>query len=331
MITLLTRQDMEKVFTMAEAVQAAKDALALYSAGDTDIPLRANLPVPAHNGSALYMYGYAPGASALGVKIVSVYPDNPKRGLPSVPATMVLMDDSTGAVSSLMDGTYLTRVRTGAVAGAATDLLARRDSRVFALFGAGGQAEGQLEAVLTVRDIELAKVYCRTFEKAEAFARAMSEKFSGRFNTKIVAVHSPEEAIADADVITAATTAVSPVFDGRLLKPGAHVNGIGSFTYDMVEIDSYTLTHAGKVYADTLEGVLGEAGDILQPIDRGEYSKDRMTGELGQLINGAAPGRESDTEITFFKSVGSAVLDLVTARRIYAKAKEMGIGLKVEM
>ena len=182
---------MAKVFTMAEAVQAAKDALALYSAGDTDIPLRANLPVPAYNGSALYMYGYAPGASALGVKIVSVYPDNPKRGLPSVPATMVLMDDSTGAVCSVMDGTYLTRVRTGAVAGAATDLLARRDSRVFALFGAGGQAEGQLEAVLTVRDIELAKVYCRTFEKAEAFARAMSEKFSGRFNTKIVAVHSP--------------------------------------------------------------------------------------------------------------------------------------------
>ena len=252
MITLLTRQDMAKVFTMAEAVQAAKDALALYSAGDTDIPLRANLPVPVHNGSALFMYGYAPGASALGVKIVSVYPDNPKRGLPSVPATMVLMDDSTGAVSSLMDGTYLTRVRTGAVAGAATDLLARRDSRVFALFGAGGQAAGQLEAVLTVRDIELAKVYCRTFEKAEAFARAMSEKFAGRFNTKIVAVHSPEEAIADADVITAATTAASPVFDGRLLKPGAHVNGIGSFTYDMVEIDSYTLTHAGKVYADTL-------------------------------------------------------------------------------
>ena len=201
MITLLTRQDMAKVFTMAEAIQADKDALALYSGGDTDIPLRANLRVPAYNGSALYMYGYAPGASALGVKIVSVYPDNPKRGLPSVPATMVLMDDSTGAVSSLLDGTYLTRVRTGAVAGAATDLLARRDSRVFALFGAGGQAEGQLEAVLTVRDIELAKVYCRTFEKAEAFAKAMSEKFAGRFNTKIVAARSPEEAIADADLL----------------------------------------------------------------------------------------------------------------------------------
>ena len=104
-----------------------------------------------------------------------------------------------------------------------------------------------------------------------------------------------------------------------------------TFSYDMVEIDSYTLAHAGKVYADTLEGVLGEAGDILQPIDRGEYSKDRLTGELGQLINGVTPGRESDSEITFFKSVGSAVLDLVAARRIYAKAKEMGIGLKVEM
>ena len=159
----------------------------------------------------------------------------------------------------------------------------------------------------------------------------MSEKFADRFNTKIVAARSPEEAIADADVITAATTATSPVFDGRLLKPGAHVNGIGSFTYDMVEIDSYTLTHAGKVYADTLDGVLGEAGDILQPIDRGEYSRDRMTGELGQLINGVTPGRESDSEITLFKSVGSAVLDLVTAERIYAKARQLGIGLEVDM
>lgn len=331
MITLLTRQDMAKVFTMAEAVQAAKDALSLYSRGDTRIPLRANLQVPEHNGSALYMYGYAPGASALGVKIVSVYPDNPKRGLPSVPATMVLMDHSTGAVSSLMDGTYLTRVRTGAVAGAATDLLARRDSRVFALFGAGGQAEGQLEAVLTVRDIELVRVYCRTFEKAEAFAKAMSEKLAGRFNARIAAACSPEEAIEGADVITAATTSHAPVFDGRRLKPGAHVNGMGSFTYDMVEIDSYALTHAGKVYADTLEGVLGEAGDILQPIDRGEFERERITGELGQLINGAAPGRESESEITLFKSVGSAVLDLVTAERIYAKARQLGIGLEVDM
>ena len=117
MITLLTRQDMAKVFTMAEAVQAAKDALALYSAGDTDIPLRANLPVPVHNGSALFMYGYAPGASALGVKIVSVYPDNPKRGLPSVPATMVLMDDSTGAVSSLMGQQGFRPLRSGRAGG----------------------------------------------------------------------------------------------------------------------------------------------------------------------------------------------------------------------
>ncbi len=331
MITLLTKEDMQRVFTMAEAIQADKDALALYSKGETDIPLRANISVPAHNGSALYMYGYAAGASALGVKIVSVYPDNPKKGLPSVPATMILMDDSTGAVSALMDGTYLTRLRTGAVAGAATDLLAREDSSVFALFGAGGQAEGQLEAVLTVRDIKLAKVYSRTFEKAEAFAKAMSEKFRDKFGTKIIAVRSMEEAIADADIVTAATTSITPVFDGRLLKKGAHVNGVGSFTYDMVEVDSYTLTHAGKVYADTLDGVLGEAGDILQPIDRGEYSKERMTGELGQLINGTAPGRESADEITFFKTVGSAVLDLVTAQRILEKAQSLNIGLKAEI
>ena len=147
-IRVLNENDIKKVMDMKAAIFATKDALKEYSNGKTDIPLRANLNVPEHNGQSLYMYGYVPGQDALGVKIVSVYPDNIAKNLTSVPATMVTLNSETGEVNSLIDGTYLTRLRTGAISGAATDELANPDSKIFALFGTGGQAETQLEAVL---------------------------------------------------------------------------------------------------------------------------------------------------------------------------------------
>src|SRR5690554_1711216 len=184
-IIVLREEEMKEVFTMEDAIQADKDALALYSKGETNIPLRINIDVPKEGGQSLYMPGYAAGANALGVKIISVYPKNVDKGLPSVPATMVLINEETGEVNAIMDGTYLTRIRTGAVSGAATDLLARQDAKVFALFGTGGQAEGQLEAVLAVRDIEEVRIFGRNKERAQNFADRMVEKFSGKDRTKI--------------------------------------------------------------------------------------------------------------------------------------------------
>ena len=329
-ILVLKQEDMQRVFRMEDAIQADKDALALYSSGGSNIPLRVNLDVPEHEGQSLYMPGYAAQANALGVKIVSVYPRNIEKGLNSVPATMVLVNNETGEVCSLMDGTYLTRVRTGAVSGAATDLLARKDAGVFALFGTGGQAETQLEAVLTVRPIREARVFDISRERAEAFARRMTERFAGRFSVRIVASSSSAEAVDGADVVTCVTTSRQPVFDGTLLKKGVHINGVGAYTPEMQEIDEYALTHAGKVYVDTRNGVLNEAGDLIKPIARGVFSADRVTGELGELINGKTPGRTSDDELTIFKTTGSAVLDIVTARRIYEAALRQGIGTVVK-
>ena len=331
-IRVLNQQDMQKVLTMKEAIKAAGDALAMYSAGNTDIPLRANINVAEHGGNSLYMYGYAAPAQALGVKIVSVYSGNAAKGLPVVPATMVLLNSATGQVCALMDGTYLTRVRTGAVAGAATEILARRDSRVFALIGTGGQAEGQLEAVLTVRpELERVLVYSRNYEKASAFAEAMEEKFGERFGVTITAAHSSEEAVRDADIITAVTTANSAVFDGTLVKKGVHINAMGSYTPDMAEIGEYIVTHASKIYTDTNEGVISESGDLIQPMEKGSFKESDITGELGRLINGEVPGRESDDELTLFESVGTAVLDIVTAQRIYELAEEMKVGSVIEL
>lgn len=330
-ILVLNEKDMRSVLTMEEAVKADRDALSLYSAGESNIPLRANLDVPEHNGQSLYMYGYAAKAHALGVKIVSTYPDNIDKGIPSVPATMVLLNSETGETCSFMDGTYLTRLRTGAVSGLATEILSRKDSKIFAVIGTGGQAQGQIEAVLTVRpEIELVKVYDLNTERAKVCAEQMTALFKGKFPAKFEAASSSAEAVKDADIITTITIAKDPVFDGRLVKKGAHINGVGSYTPELSEIDEYIITHADKIYMDTPDA-LEESGDFIKPINKGIFSADKITGELGAVINGDVIGRESDDEITFFETTGSAVLDIVTAQRIYEKAIEKGVGQFIEL
>jgi ornithine cyclodeaminase len=326
-ILVLKQDEMLKVFTMSEAIQAMKDAFELYSSGKTNIPLRVNIDVPQAEGQSLYMPGYAADASALGVKIVSVYPKNLEKGLTSVPATMVLLDAQTGIVNAIMDGTCLTRIRTGAASGAATDLLARKDSAVFALFGSGGQAETQLEAVLTVRPIKEVRVFS-TFQ-LEDFVRRMQARFSARFNCEIKAVASSAEAVKNADIITTVTTTKTPVYDGKLLKKGVHVNGVGSYTPEMHENDEYFVTRA-KVYVDTRDGAFAEAADLIIPVRNKTFSFDKVVGELGELVAGKVPGRTSAEDNTFFKTVGSGVQDVVAAKRIYDRAVQQKIGSFIE-
>ncbi|SUO95897.1 ornithine cyclodeaminase family protein [Suttonella ornithocola] len=330
-VLLLSAAEMAEIVTMKDIIQADKDALSIYSAGGADIPLRANLNVAKHNGQSLYMPGYAADAEALGIKIVSVYPNNPDKGKTAVPATMVLLDSSTGEVCALLDGTYLTRMRTGAVAGAATDLLARQDSKVFALFGTGGQAEGQLEAVLCVRPIEQVFVFDIDHQRAQEFAKAMQAKFGEKYNVQISASEDADKMVEQADVITAVTTSKQPVFNASKLKAGAHINGVGSYTPEMQEILAEVLEKASKIYLDTRDGVLHESGDFITPIKAGKFSVEKVTGELGEAINGEKPLRENDTEITFFKSTGSAVLDIVVAKHIYDLAVAQKKGQEITL
>ncbi len=329
-ISILRKEDIDKVFTMSDAIKASKDALEIYSKGESNIPLRTILDVKNQDAESIYMPGYAVGANALGIKIVSVFPNNNKKGLNTIPATMVLVDEETGEVSSLIDGTYLTQIRTGAVSGAATDLLAKTDSKIFTIIGTGGQAPSQIEAVLNVRNIETVKIYNRKLEKAESFAKEMTSQFADKYNVKIIATNSTEEAIKDADIITTVTTSKNPVFNGKLIKKGAHINAVGSFKPDMQEIDEYTLVNADKIYVDTRDGVLHESGDFLIPIANGSFKADAVTGELGELILNKVPGRENDEEITLFKTVGSGILDIITARRIYENSKQKNIGQLIE-
>lgn len=318
-IRILSAKEMQEIFSMSEAISAAKDALRIYTEGGADIPLRVNIPVEEQDGESLYMPGYVEEEHALGIKIVSVYPKNVAKGLTSVPATMILLKEETGEVCSILDGTWLTRLRTGAVAGAATDILARTDAKSGALIGTGGQAETQLEAMMTVRNLEEVWVYDTDLERCRQFCASMKARFSSGFQTRIVPAATADEAIEGADVITTVTTSRVPTFDGRKVKAGAHVNGVGSFTPEMLELPKEILTRATSIVVDTLHGVIHEAGDVMAALQEGLVKEDALV-ELGTILLGKGAGRSASEDVTLFKTVGSGVLDVVTAQRIYAKA-----------
>ena len=219
------------------------------------------------------------------------------------------------------------RSGSGAASGAAFDVLAKKECRIGALIGTGGQGAAQLEAMLEARRLEEVRVCGLHFERTKAFAGRMQEELK-RYGARIVPVISSDEAIEDADLVITATPAEKPVFDGTKVKKGATISCIGSYQHHMQEIDPVVLTRASKIYFDSEEAVLSEAGDILIPLEDGTITKEDFTGDLGDVIKGKVTGRESDDEIIVFKSVGVATQDLVAAREIYDKALEAGIGTK---
>ena len=331
-ILVLKESDISPIISMSDIISADREALSIYSNHQSNIPLRTNINVPEFNGQCLFMNGYAAPAKALGVKIVSVYPDNINKNLTSVPATMVLVNAETGIVNALIDGTYLTRLRTGAISGLATEILSRKDSKILALFGTGGQAITQLEAILTVRKIELVKVFDIVYERADEFAKKMTVLYSKKYNNvKIIAVKSSDEAVENADIITTVTTSKKPVFKIDKIKSNVHINGVGSYTPDMCEVPEEVVVKANKIYVDTRDGAINESGDLIGPIKKGLINIEKINGELGEVINGKIKGRENDDEMTFFKTTGSAVLDLVAAQKIYELAKKNNIGKIIDL
>lgn len=324
-ILVLNKEEMQEVIDIKQAIEADKLALKAYSSKEANIPLRVNLDIEKHRGQSLYMPGYLAQEKALGVKLVSVYPDNIKKGLSSVPSLMLLVDDETGFPNAIMDGSYLTQLRTGAISGAGTQLLSREDSSVFTLIGTGGQAELQLEAVLAVRDIKLAYVFDINEDNRRKFAQAMNEKFGQKYGVEIREAENLEAAIRQSDIITSVTTARGKTFDASWVKAGSHINGVGSYTPEMAEIDGDLILKADKIYCDTKDALV-ESGDFVQIMEKGLFSGSDITGELGQLILGQTPGRETREEISFFETTGNAVLDIMVAKRIYDLALPAKIG-----
>lgn len=326
---ILTADEVRKALPMNEAIQAMKQAYASLSDGRAVAPLRTRLPIPNSDALSLFMPAYVHAADnqALAVKAVSLFPTNPARGLAYIQAAVLVFDPQTGRAAALLEGSSLTAIRTGAAGGAAVDLLSRADSRIAAIFGAGAQGRTQLEAACTARKIETVYIFDPDMHKAGVFADEMKGK--GPIPRDIRVASIPKEAVEHADIICTATTSTKPVFDDKDLRAGTHISAVGSYTPEMQEVPAETVRRA-KVVVDSYSASLEEAGDLLQPIRAGLFDESHIHAELGEIVLGRKPGRESNDEITYFKSVGVAVQDAMAAQVALENARKMNIGKEVE-
>lgn len=324
-LLVLSEDDVRRALSMPAAIRAVADAFARLSAGGAQVPVRHALD--GDGGDVLFMPGRLDDPSRVGAKAVSVFPDNPgERDLPAVNAGVLLVDPETGRPLALLAGNHLTAVRTGAASGVATAHLAREDASTLALFGAGPQARTQLRAVAAVRDLREVRVVARTVESARRFARE-EPPGEGR-RPEVRAVGDPDDALRGADVVVTATDSAEPVFDGRRVEPGTHVNGVGSYTPEMQEVDAELVTRS-TVVVDHRASALEEAGDLLIPIAEGRFSAEEIHAEIGEVVSGDRPGRTGRDQLTFFESVGNVVQDLATASLAVETARERGLGTRV--
>lgn len=322
---IISATEIRRALPMGDTIAAMKTAYAAFSSGKAQVPLRNHLSIPPHQAVSLVMPAYFQDQEdeALAVKIVSVYPRNPAAGLPLIHAAVLVMEANTGRPIALLEGGGLTASRTGAASGAATDILARKDSQVAAIFGAGVQGRTQLEAICTVRPIQTAWIFDPDQLQVSHFIREMAGY--GPIPSDLRPATDPQEALTNADVICCATTSHKPVFDDRHLKSGVHINAVGSYTAEMQEIPAETIQRAMLV-VDSRQAVLIETGDILNPIQSGLISEEHIYAELGELVLGKKPGRQNTSQITCFKSVGIAVQDAAAAQLALQTAQHLGLG-----
>jgi len=300
-VAFLGAEELARLLPMDAAIDALEAAFGAEALPEA--PLRSNLDTP--NGSLLLMP--ASGPQGVGVKLVTLTPSNPERRLPFIHAAYVLFEPGTQALRAVMDGAYLTQLRTGAVSGLATRHLARPDTRRLVIFGAGVQARSHLEAMRAVRPVEEVVVISRTQDRAaglvrEAVALGLDARLGARSD------------VASADLICTCTTSREPVLEGSLVAPGAHVNAVGAYTHEMREVDTEGVRRA-RVVVETREAAMAEAGDLLIAIDEGAVGPGHVVADLSEVVRGATV-RTSDDDVTLFKSVGVAFEDLVVARAV---------------
>jgi ornithine cyclodeaminase/alanine dehydrogenase len=314
---VLSDQDIAKLLTMREAIEAVEGAFAQLRHGKVVMPTRSTIMLPRYNGSISFMPSYLGESGAQATKIISIYPDNPKKGLQTTAAWIIVNDPETGQVKAFMDGTYLTGIRTGAVSGVALKYLAPKEARVAVVFGAGAQARNQAWAAATVRKLDEIRVYDPIRPAVDRFAADMSE----RLGIPIVKAASGEEACREADIVLTATTSKTPVVRRSWLSDKVHISAIGAFYPECRELETGIIRDA-KVVIDDWEAIKLEAGDILIPIQEGAITEGHVYAELGELVTGEKQGRTSEDGLTVFKSVGIAIQDSSVANLVLNKIKQ---------
>ena len=323
---ILTESDVKSLLSMDDLITTMETALAEFSAGDVRQPLRTILQVGDQKAFFGVMPAYVSSLPALGTKLVTVFATNTERNLPTHLATIVLLDPETGALLALLDGRYITEARTAAVSAVSVKHLAREDSSVLALIGSGVQARSHLEALACVTRLRDVRVWSPSSEHRQSFAAEMGH----RTQAPITAVDSARDAVTEADIIVLATSAREPVVRNEWIRDGAHICAVGACRPDHREMDA-ALVARGRIYVDSRQGALAEAGDVVLAMHEGAIDASAILGELGEVIAGSRPARGNRTEVTIFKSLGMAVEDVAAAHLAFERAKARGAGRNVEL
>ncbi len=321
----LSESDVSRLLPVVEAVPLVRAAYVAYSHGEITCPQRLGLPLLPKGAVLLSMPAFD-GREFAGVKLVSVQPENARRGLSVVRATYLLFDGVTCEPLAIMGATRLTAIRTGAAGGVAADLLAAPDADSLALIGAGAQAETQLLAAVAVRPIREIRIYSRDPDHIERFIAHMTPLVAAR----LLAAGSAADAVRGARIIVTATNAATPVFSAEDVGPGTHITAVGAFTTAMQEIPDGVVAHAA-IYVDAVDAAWHEAGDLAGPFSRGLIQRENVLGEIGALAAGEIEGRTSANQITLFKSVGLAAQDLICASAVFLRAQAAGVGTSVDL
>ena len=306
----LNRDQINDLISMEEAIRAMGTAFAQLSSGEAVVPPRLSLDIPDKNATSVVMPAYATGSPYYTVKIVSVNYSNPDKGLPLIHGVVQVFDAENGKHIANLDGASITAIRTGAASGLATDLLAKENANVCAVFGTGVQAASHIEAVLAVRPIEKIIVFSRSKPSAEKFCSTLANQVQCEIGEK--------ESLLEADIVCTTTPASSPLFETDKIKPGCHLNVVGSHQPSFREVPT-GLVARSKIIVDKREACEQEAGDLIIPVQEGSWSFEQVHGELGQVVSGDIIARESENEITLFKSVGNAIQDHAMAHLIMEK------------
>jgi alanine dehydrogenase len=323
-ILWLAQEEVTSVMDMSSDMQVVERAFRQHGLGRVQMPPKSYLYYTAYNGDLRTMPAYLEEENITGVKIVNVHPGNPDRGLPTVMALIVLLSPETGAPVAIMDGTYLTDVRTGAAGGIAAKYLARKDSKVIGLVGAGNQAKTQLEALCEAFEPELVRVTSRTKESSEKFIREMAD-----ITPSEIRYEENVEKVCDCDILVTTTPTRKPIVKAQWIKDGTHINAIGADAVGKEELDPELLIRSKVIVDDIVQAL--HSGEVNVPLSKHYISENDIHAELGEVIVGLKPGRTSDEEITIFDSTGLAIQDVASAHLVYERAVSKGLGKQVLM
>jgi len=323
---ILSETDVRKLLDIDELISALEQAHIQYSSGQAIMPVRLVVPLAQIEGRITSMPGYLNADRALGMKIVTYFAQNAIHGLPAILANIMLFSADTGKMLALMDGGYITAIRTACASALATRVLANPGAATLGILGAGVQARAHIAALTHVRPLRQIKI----FSPSRVSAAAVKREMEGDLQVPIEISPDAESVVRHSDLLVTVTTAKEPIVKSEWLSRGVHINAVGSHRPDLREIDGATLARA-KVVVDSREAIMAECGDILIALKEKSVDADVIHGEIGEVLAGSKPGRRSTGEITIYKSVGIAIQDVATANLVYHNALERNVGTNVAL